>query len=175
MGLSCFTSKTLQKSTIKSRHEQRFCPVGVRAKVLWSVWEEGFRSMDRMLLREQFWVPHCSSQASWNMFPPFALGRQRCVLLTTVSQRAQWCMWVLGFGVQGNRSSSSFFMNPKMAKNNAHYRKPGVSCKCKTLHLQQPRPVSYCRVRQTRDMGADFHWSVHTDLYTLVYLIPFSW
>lgn len=69
---------------------------------------------------------------------------------------------------------SSFFMNPKMAKDNALYRKPGVSCKCKTLNLQQPRQGPYCRVRQTRDTGGDFHWSVHADLYTLVYLIPFS-
>lgn len=47
MGLSCFTSKTLQKSTIKSRYKQQFCQVGVIAKVLWSVWEESFRSMDK--------------------------------------------------------------------------------------------------------------------------------
>lgn len=35
------------ETTIKSRHEQRFCQVGVIAKVLCSVWEEGFRSVDK--------------------------------------------------------------------------------------------------------------------------------
>lgn len=65
---------------------------------------------------------------------------------------------------------------PRWQKNNAHYRKPGVSCKCKTLHLQQPRPVPYCRVRQTKRHGWGFplectHWLVYISLFDPLFLI----
>lgn len=77
--------------------------------------------------------------------------------------------------MQGNRSSSlKFLYESQDVKNNVWYRKPGVlvsikPCICNSLD-QSPTVES----DRLRDMGGDFHSSVHTDLYTLVYLIPFS-
>lgn len=180
MGLSCFTSKTLQKSTIKSRYKQRFCQVGVIAKVLWSVWEEGFRSVDKEAAGR---AAALSSLRS----PIAALRHLEICFLTVPWEDRDVFFWQLCHNVHSDvcefwglvckkigTPCSSFFMNPKAAKTmhitgNLGFLVSVKPCICNSLD-QSPTVES----DKETWVGISIGVCTLTYMYTLVYLIPFS-